>query len=1075
MSNSQKYWAFLSYAHADTAVADWVHEALETYRIPHSLAGRQITEGSVPSRLFPIFRDRSELAASSDLHDSLQEALRNSYGLVVLCSPASKESKWVNEEIRFFQRAAPGRPIVPVLVQGEPGDAFPAALIQAKTRDEAAEERYPLAVDLRSGPEARNGTQLRLVSAVLGLSFDEVVGRDRQRRNGRMLEVAHELLERGDDAELAASLALDVIRSAIDWREQEIQLRAEASLYEAFSKLRHIRTLVQGAAISSLTISPKGDQLVSSDDSGNVRMWSVHRGEMLEEFSAQKSAASYVTFNSNGTRIVVAWADGTVRVFDAERSFRQTSQFAASGRAIYCEFATDGTAIVAVTASGAIHYWPIDGMQRPRQVSHLTNIKCAKVNRDGSLLATSSHDTVRIWRTSDLSLAAELVDASNLLDLTFNDDSSRLAAGSLYCMAYVWDLPDFSEPGGLSSLWRWLSARCPQIPPTPLQGHLAPVVSCAFGTDGTELITVSRDNTARIWDLYRKLEAPKVLQGEGDALLLKPAEVQGWCAKVGNAVGNATLDEEEKRRAAEYIDEGRMGKDFANTSLGHRVAFVKAFLELTSMEAWYEANGAICTGALSTNGEIVAKPSKDCSVSLFEYRAGRKRTVLRGHQTRIRSLAFSKDNALIATGDENGEIRLWNSGDRRDLNDHMFETSSILKYVLNHDKSQALALLENGGFSIWDLGIGHRRAHLKERERVSICGAFSVDGKLIAIGDEEGTLRILSAVSGEVIFRKDEINIVQESFAEIERIKEARSLQKFDPDSWEGVNRTMRWLDQHTRAEMGEHFSPGFREVAMLWGDPAVAAYGSKHLYCYWYDNSTPDRWLQVVAKEDHATAFCLCPRRWLLIIALKGGRVELWDIRSMARIDFVETAEDVTTLAIHPSADFICIGCAMGTSFVWDPAEDRLTSLKGHERKVTHVSLSEQENRVVTSSSDGTARVWSADSGATLAVLRGHKAGSVSAVNCSSFSPDGRTLATCGADETLRMWNAETGEQLVTLPSSGACHQCSMVDNGTVLGATVRELLLSRHLPGGRSLVDVVSRSLTQEASEVELEGLLR
>jgi hypothetical protein len=35
-----KYWAFISYSHADVAWSAWLHKTLERYRVPRQLVGR---------------------------------------------------------------------------------------------------------------------------------------------------------------------------------------------------------------------------------------------------------------------------------------------------------------------------------------------------------------------------------------------------------------------------------------------------------------------------------------------------------------------------------------------------------------------------------------------------------------------------------------------------------------------------------------------------------------------------------------------------------------------------------------------------------------------------------------------------------------------------------------------------------------------------------------------------------------------------------------------------------------------------------------------------------------------------
>src|SRR4029078_12492740 len=84
---SQHYFAFLSYSHRDEAIAQWLHEALEKFRVPRHLVGRITDHASPPPRRPPIFRDLKELPASDDLGNEIKAALAASQFLVVLCSP----------------------------------------------------------------------------------------------------------------------------------------------------------------------------------------------------------------------------------------------------------------------------------------------------------------------------------------------------------------------------------------------------------------------------------------------------------------------------------------------------------------------------------------------------------------------------------------------------------------------------------------------------------------------------------------------------------------------------------------------------------------------------------------------------------------------------------------------------------------------------------------------------------------------------------------------------------------------------------------------------------------------------
>ena len=121
------YRAFISYSHKDSATAAWLHGQIESYRITARLIGRTTATGTISRRIGKIFRDRDELPVASDLSGKINEALRATQSLIVLCSPASAQSKWVNQDIINFKRMKGADSIIAVIVSGEPfASALPA-------------------------------------------------------------------------------------------------------------------------------------------------------------------------------------------------------------------------------------------------------------------------------------------------------------------------------------------------------------------------------------------------------------------------------------------------------------------------------------------------------------------------------------------------------------------------------------------------------------------------------------------------------------------------------------------------------------------------------------------------------------------------------------------------------------------------------------------------------------------------------------------------------------------------------------------------------------------------------------
>ena len=101
---SKKYWAFISYSSKDKKWGKWLHKRLENYSIPNEYQTLQLDDGTkLGQHIRPVFRDRDELASSSELGSVIEEALTQSRFLIVLCSPNSAASKWVNKEIEDFR------------------------------------------------------------------------------------------------------------------------------------------------------------------------------------------------------------------------------------------------------------------------------------------------------------------------------------------------------------------------------------------------------------------------------------------------------------------------------------------------------------------------------------------------------------------------------------------------------------------------------------------------------------------------------------------------------------------------------------------------------------------------------------------------------------------------------------------------------------------------------------------------------------------------------------------------------------------------------------------------------------
>ena len=251
-----RYTAFLSYSHKDAAAAQRLHRRLETYRLPRRLVGSMAAWGPVPSRLWPIFRDREELPAATDLSETVRQALAQSGSLVVLCSPHAAASLWVAEEIATFRRLHPDRPVLAAILDGDPSDCFPA-ILRAVGPDGVSHE--PLATDLRREGDGGRLGLLKLVAGITGIGLDELVQRDASRRVRRVTAVTAGAL-------VAVLFMAALTIFALSARSEAERQRAEAEgliefmLTDLRERLRGVGNLDVMTSVNRRALAYYGDQ-----------------------------------------------------------------------------------------------------------------------------------------------------------------------------------------------------------------------------------------------------------------------------------------------------------------------------------------------------------------------------------------------------------------------------------------------------------------------------------------------------------------------------------------------------------------------------------------------------------------------------------------------------------------------------------------------------------------------------------------------------------------------------------------------------------------------------------------------
>jgi formylglycine-generating enzyme required for sulfatase activity len=265
---STQYRAFISYSQQDKVLGRRFHTWLETYRVP---AGVSIENKLPDRRLGRFFFDEEEMPAASDIAIKVRAAIENAEALIVLCSPRSAQSKWVNAEIQYFRRTGRNDKVFAVIIDGIPNsgdpatECFPPALrATGDPSDPDALPIEPLGLDIRK--DGRQRLCARLAAGLLDVDVDNLLQRDRRRA-----EIRQRLVMIG-----VASASMVIALSSLGYafrfeinREwvMRTQVRPHALSVEQLDKLRPgdtFRECSPAFACPSMTVVAGGDFVMGS-------------------------------------------------------------------------------------------------------------------------------------------------------------------------------------------------------------------------------------------------------------------------------------------------------------------------------------------------------------------------------------------------------------------------------------------------------------------------------------------------------------------------------------------------------------------------------------------------------------------------------------------------------------------------------------------------------------------------------------------------------------------------------------------------------------------------------------------
>jgi WD40 repeat protein len=387
---------------------------------------------------------------------------------------------------------------------------------------------------------------------------------------------------------------------------------------------------------------------------------------------------------------------------------------------------------------------------------HTDAITCMALSPDNEYLVTGSDDsTAKVWKVDDGSIVVDLAkhDAP-VKDVTFSPNGQFIATASQDKTARIWDLNgtvravirhddqvnsvNFSSDSArivtasadhTARIWvvdKLINTDLSQIDPTHqirLIGLVDVVYMAEFSPDGKWILTISADNTARLWDA-----------ANGQML----RAFRGHTAEVHSAKFSKSL---KKVVTASSDGTARVW----DTSSGRMINLLKGHTA--------GVNSAEFDPGL--DGNLVVTASSDGTARIWEAGSVNVFKVLRGHMAEVNAAKFSPDGARVVTSSDDKTARIWNAATGKPLIPLQGHLSEVNSAIFSSDNQSVATISNDQTARIWDAsqfgGFKVLEAYAEQVSYQGTCPATVKFSGRIEVAEGSGEVRYRFMLGGKPI------------------------------------------------------------------------------------------------------------------------------------------------------------------------------------------------------------------------------------------------------------------------------------------------------------------------------------
>ena len=804
----------------------------------------------------------------------------------------------------------------------------------------------------------------------------------------------------------------------------------------------NLATLPHSHHVSSVSFSPDGSTLASGSHDNNIRLWDVATGELVDTLEGHAQEVSSVSFSPDGATLASGSADKTVRLWRVDTG-KAIAILVGHDRGVSrLLFSPDGTILASTSWDNSVRIWDVSTGESLATLLHSRTVNTVSFSSDGRFLASGSDDkTVELW---DMSAWAR--PRARTVTKISGDNQEGVAGGALTNPLIVEVRDQYGEPLSGAQVTFSIIAGAGSLS----SGFTTE--SATTGPDGRAqvLLTLGSNpgpNTVRtsIAELEVKtfnavgLGSPVVADNALDYPtwhLPKGATLRLGKGAIGESHGAAAFSPGGKVLAVAsaigvwlYTVEDPARVTLLPSDIVHSVSFTPDGRKLVSAGGWWEGASVRLWdvetqtftpiveikfidryASLSPDGRTLAysvyEGRYSWTINLWDVASGTLASTLGRYDGAIRprSLTFSSNGATLASGHEDGRIRLWDVETRTvtaTLEGHHRYVDSV---DFSPDGKTLASVSVDRTVRLWDVASGTQSAVLPDH----YCGvssvAFSPDGAILVSGGWNGKVILWDATTGRNIaeFNRHTDLVRAVSFSP-DGTALATASEDGDVNLWDVATGNATTISGHTSHVWNMVYSP----------DGATLASHSLGNAVYIWDAAAGRLRATLRGHARSVRSISLSSDGTTLASASHDRTVRMWDLHTRSTVTTLPHTFELESVTFSPDGTTLASGDYKGMVHLWNVnTEAKIRTFTGLNEYVRTLLFSPDGATLAAGTDNGGVRLWDVATGTTIRDLEGHE----KSVHAMAFSQDGATLATGSFQGAVKTWDLATGKLSATL-----------------------------------------------------------